>query len=327
VVDPTSLDFGTVTVGDFLDLTFSISNTGGGTLTGTVSETCDDYSLVGDVSYSLGSGQSKDFTVRFEPLSVGVKNCTIETGSGACVDVSCTGIGLPYGIVFVSLDIKPKSCPNAFSTRSRLLPVAILGTEIFDVSTVDLSTVQLEGIPPLKTSFKDVSTPVEPGGEFCECDTLGPDGLTDLTLKFDTESIVAALEPVYDGETRTLTITGMTDVGTVIQGQDCVRIIHKGSAKFSMDDGFSLGDNHPNPFNPETEMSFILPRDCNVKLTIYNVLGKRIRTLVDGHRTAGDHHLVWDGKDDNGRDVASGIYFYRITAAEFNQTKKMILMR
>jgi hypothetical protein len=329
VVDPTSLDFGTVTVGDSLDKTFNISNTGGGTLSGTVSETCDDYTLVGDVSYSLGSGQSKDFTVRFEPLSGGVKDCTIETGSGACVDVSCTGMGMPPGLVFVYLDIKPRSCPNAFSTKSRLLPVAILGTEAFDVTTVDLSTVQLEGVPPLKARFADVSMPMEPDGEPCECDTLAPDGSTDLVLKFDAEAIVAALEPVYDGETRVLTITGMTDVGTAIQGEDCVVIRHKGRAKPSdqMASGFSLGDNRPNPFNPETELSYVLPRDCHVNLTIYNVLGKRIRVLVDGHRTTGQHYVLWDGKDAAGRDVGSGIYFYRIKAEQFAETKKMILMR
>ncbi len=236
---------------------------------------------------------------------------------------------MPPGVVSVYLDIKPRSCPNAFSTKSRLLPVAILGTEAFDVTTVDLATVQLEGVPPLRTSFKDVSTPVEPGGEFCECDTLGPDGFMDLNLKFDSEGIVAALEPVYDGETRVLTITGMTDAGTAIQGEDCVVIIHKGHAKSSdqMADGFSLGDNRPNPFNPETELSYVLPRDCYVNLTIYNVLGKRIRVLVDEYRTAGDHYVLWDGKDDYGRDVSSGIYFYRIKAAEFAHTKKMVLMR
>jgi hypothetical protein len=99
VVDSTSLDFGTVTVGDSADLTFSISNTGGGTLSGTVSETCDDYYLVGDLTYSLTSGQSKDFTLRFKPLSAGVKNCTVETGEDACADVSCTGTGEEAGPV------------------------------------------------------------------------------------------------------------------------------------------------------------------------------------------------------------------------------------
>jgi hypothetical protein len=313
-----------------VDLTFSISNIGGGTLTGTVSETCDNYSLVGDVSYSLTSGQSKDFTVRFKPLSVGIKNCTIETGASACADVSCTGTAESAGAVAVYLDIKPGTCPNSFNTKANgVLPVAILGTETYDVSGIDPATVQLEGVPALRWNLADVSRPVAPGGDPCECTDAGPDGFMDLTLKFDLQSILAAIEPVYDGEVRALVITGMSDFGIAIRGEDCVVIKHKGSSKSSdqMASGFSLGDNRPNPFNPETELSYLLPRDCQVNLTVYNVLGKRIRVLVDGYRAAGEHFVLWDGKDNSGVDVASGIYFYRIKTAEFAQTKKMVLMR
>jgi hypothetical protein len=97
-VSPDSLDFGTVTVGDSLDRTFGISHTGGGTLSGTVSEACDDYSLVGDVTYSLTGGESKTFTVRFQPESAGVKNCTIETANGACADIGAVGVGCMEGV-------------------------------------------------------------------------------------------------------------------------------------------------------------------------------------------------------------------------------------
>lgn len=90
-VDPQGLDFGTLAVGDSSDRTFSLSNTGGGTLSGTVSEACGDHRLVGDAAYSLTGGQSKTFTVRFSPTSTGVKNCTVETGNDACADVNCTG--------------------------------------------------------------------------------------------------------------------------------------------------------------------------------------------------------------------------------------------
>jgi len=93
-VSPLSLDFGTVTAGSSADDTFTITNIGSGTLAGTVGETCDHYSIVsGGGPYSLAAGEFVDVTVRFEPTVSGTHLCTIETGSGICGDVSCTGVG------------------------------------------------------------------------------------------------------------------------------------------------------------------------------------------------------------------------------------------
>jgi len=127
----------------------------------------------------------------------------------------------------VSVDIKPQSCPNPLNTNSKgVLPVAILGTADFDVTTVDPTTVLLEGVAPVDDSLEDVSTPVVVGYP-CECDTLGPDGYMDLTLKFKTQDIVGALGAMNDGDVIVLTLTGTTYAGTLIQGQDCVVIIKK----------------------------------------------------------------------------------------------------
>lgn len=93
-VSPTSLNFGTVIVGESKDLSFTITNLGGGTLTGTPSVACDDYSIIsGGSPYSLTSGQSRVVTIRFSPTSAGIRNCAIETGSSACSDVPCSGAG------------------------------------------------------------------------------------------------------------------------------------------------------------------------------------------------------------------------------------------
>ncbi|MGB3093537.1 MAG: choice-of-anchor D domain-containing protein, partial [Candidatus Zixiibacteriota bacterium] len=330
-VDPTSLDFGTVTVGGSSDMTFDISNTGGGTLSGTVSEACADYSLLGDVAYSLTAGQSKTFTVRFAPTSAGVKNCTVETGNGACVDVSCTGTGEEGPeYILVEFDIKPRSCPNPFNTKSKgVLPVAILGTDQFNVSNIDPSTVMLEGVSPLRWNWEDVSRPVDPRYDVCDCTTEGPDGFMDMTLKFDHREVLAALEPVFDEEVRVLTLTGMTYAGTPIEGTDCVVILHKGQSRASSGniDGYSLGKNYPNPFNPETDISFTLPERAHASLTVYNVLGKAIKVLVDREMSAGTHTLRWDGRDEFGTPASSGIYFYRLKADAFDQTMKMVLMK
>jgi hypothetical protein len=90
---------------------------------------------------------------------------------------------------------------------------------------------------------------------------------------------------------------------------------------------FSLNQNYPNPFNPETKLEFDLPKNCHVKLDIYNILGRKIRTLFDEYLSAGYKTINWDGKDDNGNEVPTGIYFYRIKAGEFTQAKKMILLK
>jgi parallel beta-helix repeat protein len=90
---------------------------------------------------------------------------------------------------------------------------------------------------------------------------------------------------------------------------------------------FSLYQNCPNPFNPTTNIEFDLPRSGPVRIEIFNILGQKIRTLVNEHMKAGHWLVDWDGKDDNGNDVSSGIYFYRLQAGEFTQTKKMILLR
>lgn len=90
---------------------------------------------------------------------------------------------------------------------------------------------------------------------------------------------------------------------------------------------FSLSQNFPNPFNPETIISYQVPKPVKVIIDIYNVLGQKVRTLVDGEMIEGAHSVKWDGKDDFGKHVSSGIYLYRITAGEFIQTKKMMLFR
>jgi hypothetical protein len=90
---------------------------------------------------------------------------------------------------------------------------------------------------------------------------------------------------------------------------------------------FSLSQNHPNPFNPETIIEYQLPISCHVAITIYNTLGQEIRTLIHGEQQAGYHQLVWDGRDNSGKQVGSGIYLYQMRAGEFGALKKMVLIQ
>jgi hypothetical protein len=90
---------------------------------------------------------------------------------------------------------------------------------------------------------------------------------------------------------------------------------------------FALKQNAPNPFNPTTYISFDLPKACDVQVEIYNVLGQSVRTLVNGYQEAGSQSVMWDGSDNSGNSVASGVYFYRINAGDYSATKKMMMLK
>lgn len=90
---------------------------------------------------------------------------------------------------------------------------------------------------------------------------------------------------------------------------------------------FAVSRNYPNPFNPTTSIDFQLPQVSNVKLVIYNVLGQQVRTLVNERMQPGKYKANWDGLNDKGASVASGIYIYRFEAGDFNSIQKMILLK
>lgn len=90
---------------------------------------------------------------------------------------------------------------------------------------------------------------------------------------------------------------------------------------------FILYDNYPNPFNAQTVIEYQLPQAGSVKLMVYNLLGQEMKTLINKNHEAGRFNLIWDGKDNLGQAVPSGVYFYRIRAEGFTETKKMLLLQ
>ena len=90
---------------------------------------------------------------------------------------------------------------------------------------------------------------------------------------------------------------------------------------------YEVSQNYPNPFNPSTTIKYQLPEISNVKLVIYNVLGQKVRTLLSDRIEAGYHSVVWDGRNDEGRAVASGIYIYKFEAGNFNRTMKLMMLK
>ncbi len=88
-----------------------------------------------------------------------------------------------------------------------------------------------------------------------------------------------------------------------------------------------LSQNFPNPFNPVTSIKFDLPVASKVEVAVFNAVGQKIRTLVDSHCNAGEHQVIWDGKDDRGAKVSSGLYFYQLKTDQYQKMMKMILTK
>ncbi|MFH1755512.1 MAG: choice-of-anchor D domain-containing protein, partial [Candidatus Latescibacterota bacterium] len=295
-VDPDTLDFGTVLVGNYDDLDFFITNTGGGTLSGTVAETCDHYSITaGDGAYALAAGETVFVTVRFAPAVAGAHTCTIETGSGLCSDVYCSGTGespplcvvepdtLAYGIVLVSdsLDMS------------------------FDI--INAGGGVLAGTVSDTCSYYDV---VAGGGSY----GLAAGETLHVTVRF---------KPGADGSFDCWVETGVEcgDVFCTGDGDDV--------SGFGMLDTkrFYLYQNYPNPFNPTTSITFTVPGRSHAVLSIYNIEGRLVKTLLNAGLDGGVKTVTWNGLDSSGNPVSSGVYFYRLTAGGNVMTKKMILLK
>lgn len=90
---------------------------------------------------------------------------------------------------------------------------------------------------------------------------------------------------------------------------------------------YILYNNYPNPFNPSTTISFEIPQEEYVLLKIYNSIGELVRTLVQEYKSPGKHNKTWDGKDEFGKSVISGIYFYYLKAGHFEKSNRMVLIK
>lgn len=90
---------------------------------------------------------------------------------------------------------------------------------------------------------------------------------------------------------------------------------------------FGLRQNYPNPFNPVTNLQFDLPKQADIRLTVYDILGRKVKTLIKGKLEAGTHIIQWNGRNEQDNQVSSGMYFYELHTKEFHAVKKMLLMR
>ncbi|MCH7548685.1 MAG: T9SS type A sorting domain-containing protein [Candidatus Krumholzibacteriota bacterium] len=274
---------------------------------------------------------------------------TIDLTTGAGTAVGPFGGGLRISglasfvasdVVVANLDIKPGSCPNPFNRalantepgadliKQGVLPVAVVGSESFDVRQIDRSSIRLEGVAPLPIDggISDVAKLVDDNSD-CACTRKKRDGFDDLTAKFSAVDIAAAITIGEPGEELVLTLTGLLMDGTPFVARDCITFV--GNAGKNEPPGQNavitspeLKSAYPNPFNPITRLSYTLPERDFVRLTVFDVTGRVVARLVDETKAAGDHTLEW-----NASGIASGVYFYRLQTTGFVQTRRMILLK
>ncbi|MGH1364106.1 MAG: FlgD immunoglobulin-like domain containing protein [Calditrichia bacterium] len=219
------------------------------------------------------------------------------------------------------------------------------GEDIVDMKPVDTSGLESVGL-----RFNFNYQPQGTGNAPEENDTLRVMFKNDLgewiTVWSKSGSTVVPFEPV------SLDITSAPNGGgTYFHGQFQVRLqANGGASSFPNDDWFvddvellnplvgigeesqipqtfSVSQNYPNPFNPSTAISFQIPQRQDVRLVVYNSLGQQVRELLNNEMNAGQHQVKWNGMDDAGKPVASGVFVYRFNAGEFRHTGKMTLLK
>jgi hypothetical protein len=141
---------------------------------------------------------------------------------------------------------------------------------------------------------------------------------------------------------RIAPVAGIRSTGLAIGGEvedtfirlQNVTAIEERDHKEDRPEEFRLLHNYPNPFNPSTTIPFHLPEQAEVRITIYDILGRQVRILIQGEWSPGVHTIQWDGKDTFGQQTASGVYLYRIECREhggqkriYTQSRKMLLLR
>lgn len=220
----------------------------------------------------------------------------------------------------LSLDIRPGSCPNPLNGKTQgVLPAALLGTDDFDVANVDVASLKLEGVAPIRWAYEDVATPY--GGDLCGCTDAGADGYTDLTLKFDTQEIIAATGSPLRGGRFKLTLTGQTLDGVPLEAQDCV--VGVGNVAPEPTAATTLQLFVPNRSGAATQrVEFTIPARSDVTLNLYDVAGRSVKQIVHSTTDVGRHAVSWDASD-----LSNGVYFYRLKAGGVETTARLVLQK
>jgi hypothetical protein len=180
-------------------------------------------------------------------------------------------------------------------------------------------TYRVQGIPAGMTVTLDWPINRVPTANDASIGVENMDSRWSLTLVDNATGTTIDMRSVHS---YVFTSTTSPRTFTIILSDDALNVPNQ-----ELPQVYALGANVPNPFNATTAIEVALPKGGVVKVEVFDMLGKKVNTLVDGEMNAGYHRIVWNGVDNSGREVASGIYLYRVTAGDFSDTKKMTLIK
>ena len=249
-----------------------------------------------------------------KPNQMKIDSITAGPGQLVSVTVSITN-DRPVGLIYMRMSYDPNFLSFQGATPApRMASWPIFGEdadtlpgEIHVVGIADsLFPMQPDSGPVGYLNFQVINQPIPPGTSIPICFVFRePD---DNRMYDDTGAVIDTTEIDYVCGEIALITTGITD------------------QQKNRPDGFELGQNYPNPFNPSTSFILSMPKSGRYSVRIYNLAGQMVK-IFEGDASAGTHTLNWNGTDQNGIPVASGIYFYKAETKGFSQTKKMILVR
>ncbi|MFA4839289.1 MAG: FlgD immunoglobulin-like domain containing protein, partial [Candidatus Neomarinimicrobiota bacterium] len=214
-------------------------------------------------------------------------------------------------IVRLALGLESLAKPN--QTQITRVDLILRGNDLWIQSNGDIAGIQIKLKEPM-------SGKIELSPAMRESGSLVFRTNTETALFYDTQGKIASA-----GETRLCTLPENCAVQSVIVSDLLGNPVQAAIRRLPTQ--FSVSRNYPNPFNSQTTIRYDLPTDASVQMMIYDIRGHKIRTLENGFKPAGYHQAVWNGKDDAGRDVASGIYFFQMISETHRKTMKLMLVK
>jgi len=306
-------DGGTDNVGDqtvgTVNLTYTIANTTGTAqlnvtaITASNLTNCSSFMLNTTLPINVAAGATATFDISFDVDAVGAFSFDLDISNNDTdenpYDIQVTGNGIsPTAIVLAafSAEVDQDGILIHWTTATEANNA---GFNIYRSQQENGDYVKINGT--MIPGQGDAAT----GHSYSYTDRPDQAG----TYYYKLEDIAINGQTTFHGPIQ---VTGVTSVAI---------------DQMVIPDHFELSQNYPNPFNPETHIQFALPRDEQVRITIYDLQGQLVRTMVNERKSAGTYSVIWNGRDENGVKVSSGVYFYRIDAGEFTMTRKMILMK
>jgi|GEM_PF-2897911 len=296
-----SLDFGTVLPGTPVTRTFTITNTGGGTLSGAVTESCGTYT-VSNGTYALTAGQSQTVTVSFQSATAGIFDCSLDTG-GSCADIAATAAAANIQMVT--------------GTESACGAVDNLGH--FDDSQVGF-------VPDWENGAIGLSLGSMGGESLTVSVVVGANAVWTGQVSAANWNVTASAVDLSDfyGQNIQMHLEVSDGQGTWNDNGSVCNwdLSFLTATELSMPQAFLLHEAAPNPFNPVTRLRVDLPQADHVRMTVSDLQGRQVAVLVDSELPAGSHDLSWQPTQ-----VASGTYFVTVQCRQGVQVRKVLFLK